>query len=123
VCARVSAGAHQTRRSSWLESAARVEGVVVGVLGGQQLGLLVPWMNSPRLGDPPGAVAPSLVHRIVGNVNGVRRRSHEIDLLGDSRASAVGRDGKGRGAGVESGLNRSKTVHSNGQNQREIKSR
>jgi hypothetical protein len=72
VCAKVSASAHRARCSSWLKSAASVEGVAVGVLGGQQLGLLVPWMNSPRLGDPPGVVAPSLVHRIVGNASGVQ---------------------------------------------------
>jgi hypothetical protein len=61
----------------------------VGVLGGQQLGLLVPWMNSPRLGDPPGAVAPSLVHRIVGNASGVRQRPREFGLLCASMAPGM----------------------------------
>jgi hypothetical protein len=61
VCAKVSAGAHRPRRSSWLNSVAEVESVAVDVVCGQQLCLLVPWMNSPYFGVPPGAAAPPLV--------------------------------------------------------------
>jgi hypothetical protein len=78
-----------------LKSAAGVEGVAVGVFGGQQLGLLVPWMNSPRLSEPPGAVAPSLVHRIVGNASGVQLELSRDWIGWRAWAQMRGRVGKG----------------------------
>jgi hypothetical protein len=40
--AKETAGSHRVRRGSWLKSVAEVENVAVGVVDGQQLGLLVP---------------------------------------------------------------------------------
>jgi hypothetical protein len=58
VCVRISAGSHRARRSPWLKSVARVDVGAEGDAGEQRFVLLVPWMNSPRPGDPPGAAAP-----------------------------------------------------------------
>jgi hypothetical protein len=44
-----------------LKSVSRVGVGAVGVVCGQQLGLLASWMNSPRPCDPSGAAAPPLV--------------------------------------------------------------
>jgi hypothetical protein len=50
----------------------RVAEVVVDVFVDQHLGLLVPWISSLSVCDPPGAAALLLVVRVVGNKNGVR---------------------------------------------------
>jgi hypothetical protein len=61
VCARKSTGSHRARRSLWLKLVSRVDVGAVGVVGGQQLGLLALWMNSPRPDDPPGVAVMPLV--------------------------------------------------------------
>jgi hypothetical protein len=76
--AKETAGSHRVRRSLRLKSVSRVGIGAVGVVDGQQLGLLDPWMNSPRPGDPPGAAAPQLLVGIVGNASGVQRRPRGV---------------------------------------------
>jgi hypothetical protein len=50
----------------------QVAEVVVDVFVDQHLGLLVPWISSPSVCDPPDAAASLLVAGVVGNKNGVR---------------------------------------------------
>jgi hypothetical protein len=95
VRARICQEAHRVWRSCPANLMNQVAEVVVDVFVDQHLGLLVPWISSPSVCDPPDAAASLLVAGVVGNKNGVRGRPQKIGSLCVHMAQVVAWDERG----------------------------